>query len=217
MFKYEFAVAIVRTWGLNNMVLAFDYLDSMMWSIVASGVSLGIGMLRLPYKASSDSVEERGKNLSAGLAISIGATGLYLFITGMAISLTWPYGVISGGVYNVLFGGVAALGGLVLLAGSAALFLNRGFQAISYFAVVLGLYLVVDAVSILNYQLTKEPTLSALLYLAPAAATFLSVPATHIDNKWLRRVSAVFAFLFALLWLFFASQVTTGHLQPPSP
>lgn len=197
------------------MVPPFDYLDSMMWSIVASGVLLGIAMLRLPYKASSDSVEAERKNLATGLAISLGAAGLYLFITGMAISLTWPYGAISGGVYNVLFGGAAALGGLVLLAGSVALFLNRGLQAVSYFAVVLGLYLIVDAISILNYQLTREPTLSALLYLAPAAATFLSVPATHIDNKRLRWLFAIFAFLFAVAWLIFASQVTFGHLEPP--
>ena len=199
------------------MVLPFDYLDSMMWSIVASGVLLGIAMLRLPYKASSDSVEDKGNNLATGLAISLGAAGLYLFVTGIAISLTWPYGAISGGVYNVLFGGAAALGGLVLLAGSVALFLNRGLQAVSYFAVVVGLYLIVDAISILNYQLTREPTLSALLYLAPAAATFLSVPATHLDNKWLRWLFAIFAFLFAIAWLIFASQVTLGHLELPSP
>ncbi len=199
------------------MVLPFDYLDSMMWSIVASGVLLGIAMLRLRYKASSDSVEDEGKNLAKGLAIPLGAAGLYLFVTGIAISLTWPFGAISGGVYNVLFGGAAALGGLVLLSASVALFLGRGLQAVSYFAVVVGLYLIVDAVSILNYQLTREPTLSALLYLAPAAATFLSVPATHIDNKWLRRLFAVFAFLFAVAWLVFASQVTLGHLEPPPP
>ena len=198
------------------MVLPFDYLDSMMWSIVASGVLLGIAMLRLHYKVSSDSVENERKNLATGLAISLGAVGLYLFITGLAISLTWPYAA-KGGVYNVLFGGAAALGGLVLLAGSVALFLNRGLQAVSYFAVVLGLYLIVDAISILNYQLTNEPTLSAMLYLAPAAATFLSVPATHIDNKWLRWLFAFFAFLFAVAWLIFASQVTLGHLEPPSP
>ena len=212
MYLYGMHAKITRM--VIDVVLQFDYLDSMMWSIVASGVLLGITMLRLPYTASSDSVEDKGKNLSTGLAISIGAAGFYLFITGMEISLTWPYGAISGGVYNVLFGGAAALGGLVLLAGSVALFLNRGFQAVSYFAVVLGLYLTVDAFSILKYQLTREPTLSALLYLAPAAATFLSVPVTHIDNKRLRWLFAIFAFAFAVAWLFFASEVTLGHLAP---
>jgi len=198
------------------MVLSFDYLDSMMWSIAASGVLLGVAALKVPYKASSDSVEEKGKSLTSALAIGIGTGGLYLFITGMAISLTWPYGAMAGGVYNILFGGVAALGGLVLLAGSVALFLNRSLKPVSYFAVVLGVYLAVDAYSILNYNLTRDPLLSALLYVAPAAAAFLSVPATHVDNKWLRLFFAIFAFLFALAWVYFAANTTYGHLKPPS-
>jgi len=198
------------------MVLAFDYLDSMMWSIATSGVLLGIAALRLPYKASSDSIEEKGKNLSTGLAISLGANGLYLFITGLAHYFQWPYGAISGGVYNVLFGGAAALGGLVLLSISASLFLQRGLQASSYFALVVGLYLIIDAYSIWNYKLTSNPTLSALLYLAPAAALIFSVPSTHTDNKRLRWLFAIFAFLFAIAWLYFAYNVTTGHLKPPA-
>jgi len=199
------------------MVLAFDYLDSMMWSMAASGIMLGVAALRLPYKASSDSIEEKGKNLSTGLAISIGANGLYLFITGLAHGFQWPYGAISGGVYNVLFGGAAALGGLVLLSISGALFLGRGLQAASYFALVVGLYLIVDAISIFNYRLTSDPTLSTLLYLAPAAALIFSVPTTHTDNKWLRWLFAIFAFLFAVAWLYFGYRVTTGHLKPPAP
>lgn len=198
------------------MVPPFDYLDSMMWSIVASGVLLGVAALRVPYKASSDSIEDKGGSLSAGLAIAIGAAGLYLAITGFAISFTWPFGS-AGGIYNILFGGVGALSGLVLLSISVALFLGRGLQASSYFAFVVGLYLIVDAYSIWRYKLTKDPMLSALLYLAPAAGLIFSVPATHTDNKLLRWLFAVFAFLFAIAWLYFAYTVTIGHLAPPPP
>lgn len=203
------------------MVLAFDYLDSMMWSIAASGLILGVAALRLRYKASTDSIDEEHKNLAKGLGIALGANGLYLFITGLAISFQWPY-AFSGGLYNVLFGGAAALGGLLLLSVATAMFLGRGLQASSYFALVLGLYLIVDAHSILYYttgtiKITKEPTLSAMLYLAPAAALIFSIPATHTDNKWLRRLFAIFAFLFAIGWLYFAYTVTFGHLAPPPP
>jgi len=197
------------------MVPPFDFLDSMMWGIAASGILVGIAALRLPYKASSDSIEEKGKGLSKGLAIPIGITGFYLFMTGIAISFLWPF-TFSGGVYNVLFGGSASLAGLVLLSISAALFLGHGLQASSYFALVVGLYLVVDAYSILSYKLTSNPTLSTLLYLAPAAALIFSVPATHVDNKWLRWLFAIFAFLFAAAWLYFGYSASTGHLKPPS-
>jgi len=198
------------------MVPPFDYLDSMAWDIVISAVLLGIAAIRLPYKASKGSVEEEGRNLGIGFAVAIGASGLYLFITGVAISFTWPYPM-SGGVYNLLFGGAAALGGLVLLTTSAALFLNGGLSAVSYFAVVVGLYIVVDAIAMVNYRLTRAPELSALAYLSSAAALLLSVPATHSDKKWLRWLFAVFAFLFAIAWLYQAANFTWGHLEPPLP
>jgi len=204
------------------MVSPFDYLDSMAWNIVISAVLVGVAALRLPYKASSDSVEEGGKTLRNGFAAAIGASGLYLFITGLAISLTWPFGfpfggqftppAYAGGQYNILFGGIASLGGLVLLATSAALFLNAGLKPVSYFAVVVGLYAVVDAYAMVVARLTKSPELSALGYLSFAAAAFLSLPATHSDNKWLRRLFALFAFLFAIAWLYEAANFTLGHL-----
>lgn len=200
------------------MVLPFDYLDSMMWSIVASGIMFGVAAFRLPYNASSGTIEEKGKGLGKGLGLALGFSGFYLFITGLAISLQWPFSS-SGGIYNVLFGGAATLGGLVVLSAAAALYFGHGLQATSYFALVAGIYLVVDAYSILIYstdtvKITREPLFSALLYLAPAAVMILSVPATHIQNKYARWVFGVFAFIFAVAWLYFAYSTTTGHLKP---
>ncbi len=195
------------------MVLALDYLDSMMWALGASGILLGVALLRIPYNAKTDAVEDSGRNLSAGLGIAIGVTGLYLFITGTAIGLQWPF-PFSSGAYNVLFGGAAVFGGLVLLATSAVFFLGRGLKAISYLAAVMGIYLTVDAFSIRTYNLTSDPFVSTLLYLSVAVASFLSIPATHSDNKWMRRTFAVFAFAFAFAWLYFVANVTYVHLKP---
>ncbi len=200
------------------MALPFDYLDSMAWSIAVSAALVGIAAIRLPYKASEDSVEEKGKHLRIGLAVGLGASGLYLFITGLAISFTWPF-TSTAGVYNILFGGAAALGGLVILATAITLLLNGSLKAISYFAFIVGLYIAVDAFAIMNYGLTRADTrwLAASAYGAAALASFLSVPATHSDNKWLRWLFAAFAFLFALAWLAQAANFTWGHLQPPPP
>lgn len=187
-----------------------------MWSIAATAVLLGVAGLRLPLKRSSGVVEDRGKAVRVGLAVPLAVTGFYLFIAGLAISINWPFTSL-GGVYNVLFGGSASLAGLVILSLSAALFLNQGLKEVSYFAVVLGLYLVVDSVSILRYGLTSSPTLASLVYLAPAVVGFLSVPATHTDNKWLRWLFTIAAFLFALMWLYEGANTTFGHLAPPPP
>ena len=149
-----------------------------------------------------------------GLGTALGASGFYLFITGVAISLTWPFPS-SGGVYNILFGGIATLGGLLLIAVSAALFLNASLSAVSYVAVVVGVYAIVDAFAMISYGLTKDPMLSSLGYLSFAVTAFLSVPATHVDNKWLRWLFGIFAFLFAIAWLYQAANFTWGHLAPP--
>lgn len=185
-----------------------NYLDSMAWDIAISAVLLAIAAIRLPYKASKDSVEEEGKNLRIGFAAAIGASGFYLFITGLGINFLGPL----PDKYNILFGGIAALGGLLLLATSMALFFNGGLRAVSYMAVIAGLYAVVDAAAMVIARLTKSPELSALSYLSFAAAAFLSVPATHSDNKKLRWLFAVFAFLFAIAWLYEAANFTLGHL-----
>ena len=191
----------------------YDILDSMMYSIVASGVLMGIAFLRLPYQASTDSFGEENKNLRRGLAVTMGANGLYLFLAGVHISFNWVF-TFSGGIYNIIFGSAALLGGLVLLTIAASLFMNGGLKPVSYFAAVVGAYLAVLAYAIFSYNLTSSPLLSTLLYLAPAVTSFVSVPATHIENKWIRRVFAVFALLFAIAWFYFAANVTLAHTKP---
>jgi uncharacterized membrane protein len=188
----------------------------MMWSMVASGVILGFAALRLRYNRSSDSIDEAQTSLARGFGVALGAAGLYLFVTSIFISFNWSFASISGGVYDILFGGVGALGGLVLLAVAAALYLGKGIQAITYFAFVLGCYLISDAWSIMEYSLTSDPTKSTLLYLAAAAPLLISPFAFHIQNKYARWVFAIFAFLFAAAWFYFALTVTPSHLGSTS-
>jgi putative membrane protein len=203
------------------MVLPYDFLDSMAWTVAAAAALIGFAALRLRYKASTDTIDENSKKLRTGFAAAIGACGLYLFITGLAISIMWPFGSpygaqyappFAGGYNNVLFGGVATLGGMVLLATAAAIYLNGGLSVVSYFAAVAGLYAAVDGFAILSLWVTKQPLVSALGYLSFTAAGFLSIPATHSDNVWLRRLFMIFAFLFALAWLVQAMTFTLGHL-----
>ena len=193
---------------------AFDYLDSMMWSIAASGVIMGVAALRLRYSAKTDSFDEGQKNVSSGLGVALFASGLYLFLTGMAISfgLFPQFGTSPSWTYNILFGGASGLGGLLLLSVAVAFYRGKGLQACSYFASIFGLYLISDAYSVWTYKLTSDPTKTTLLYLGPAVALLLSIPAVHFENKWSRVVWAAFAFAFAGGWLYFAMTVTPTHL-----
>ena len=195
------------------MVLAYDFLDVMAWDVSLSAFLLFMGAIMLHYKVSSGLVDENVGDLRRGFAIAAGAAGSYLFLSGMVISFTWPF-ALSGGVYNVLFGGIATLGGLVLLTGAISLFLNANLKPVSYFAAVVGLYAFVDAYSMIKYSLTTQPLLSALAYMSFAAPALLSVPATHLENKWWRWLFVIFSFLFAIAWLYQAANFTYAHLNP---
>jgi uncharacterized membrane protein len=195
------------------MVLPFDFLDTVAWVVAIGGVLLAVGSIALPYNSLTTSIKEKNSPLKVGFAVAIGACGFYLFLSGVAISFIWPF-AISNGVYNVLFGGVATLGGLVLLAGSLTLFLNADLRPITYLAAIAGLYSVVDAYAIVSNSLTNSPLLAALGYLSFAAPAFLSVPAAHSRSKLWRWLFTLFAILFAAAWLYQAANFTLAHLQP---
>jgi uncharacterized membrane protein len=198
---------------VSLVVLPFDFLDSMAWDVAISAVLLGVGALTLPYNSQEGHVDDKARGMRIGFAVATGAAGFYLFITGAMISFMWPY-ALANGVYNILFGGIAALGGLVLLAGSIVLFMNANLRPVTYFAAVVGIYGIIDAYAIIAHNLTNEPALSALGYLAFAAPAILSVPLVHFGGKRWRVIFAVFAFLFAAAWLFEASTFTLAHLVP---
>jgi uncharacterized membrane protein len=199
---------------LISVVPPNDYLSSMAWVVTASGLILGLAAIILPYDKSSASVQENARQSRLSFAIALAILGGYMFMAGMQICFIWPF-TFSGGVYNVLFGGIATNGGIVLLAGAFALLLNSNLKPISYLAAVSGVFAIVDAYAILIYALTDSPPLAALGYLSYAAPALLSLPATHSKNKYWRYLFAVFAFLFAAAWLVQAASYTLAHLQPP--
>jgi uncharacterized membrane protein len=195
------------------MVLVLDFLDVMAWDVGLSALLLGVGALVLSYHTQQQEAKAESKNLRLGFAIAGGASGLYLFLSGMMISFLWPFSITSG-AYNVLFGGISTLGGLLILSGSVALAKNADLRPISYFAAVAGIYAAVDAYAILTYNLTSNPLTSALGYLSFSAPAILSVPATHFASRRWRIIFAAFAFLFAAAWLFQAANFTIAHLNP---
>jgi uncharacterized membrane protein len=195
------------------MVLPQDFLDTMAWDVALSGILLAVAAITLRYKPSTALMEENDRKLRMGFSAAIGLCGFYLFLSGITISFIWPFSI-SSGVYNVLFGGMATFGGLVLLTGAIVLFLNANPRPVSYLAAVAGVYAVVDAYAMVTYALTSAPMLSALGYLSFAAPALLSVPATHLENKWWKRLFIIFLILFAVAWLYQAANFTIAHLNP---
>jgi uncharacterized membrane protein len=109
------------------MVPPLDFFDSMAWDVAISAVLLGVGALTLPHSSQKEPMSDKARGTRIGFAVAGAAAGFYLFVSGAAISFMWPF-TMANGVYNILFGDIASLGGLVLLAGSIALYLNAGFK-----------------------------------------------------------------------------------------
>jgi len=198
----------------NPLVLSHDFLDVMAWDVVIGAVLLALGSLRLHYDSKSACFDESDRNLRLGFAVAGAAAGFFLFIAGLVIIFMWPFAALSGGVYDVLFGGIAVMGGLLSLAGSVVVAMNVDCRPITYFAFVAGLYALVDSYAIMTYGLTSSPVIAALGYLGFAAPAILSVPATHLPDKHWRYLFTIFAFLFATVWLIEAATFTLGHLKP---
>ncbi len=196
-------------------VLPHNALDSMAWAVAASGILLALAFWRLPYDGSKDTFTEARCSKSFG--ISFGMIGIYLFINGLILSpILWPLAP-AGGIYNVLFGGISALAGLLLIGLAFAFYFNTGLRALSYFAVVVGLLGIIDVAGILSFRLTRAPELSAFAYLMFSLTAFLTVPLTHTNNKIARWLFIIVALIFGLVWMFEAANFTYGHITPPPP
>lgn len=182
----------------------------MAWTVGANAVLLAIAAIKIPYKASIGSVPDEAKNQRIGFALALGAAGFFLFINGLFISFTGPFPDYA----TIAFGGAATLGGLVVVAGSLALYLNVSLKFVSYFAVIIGLLVATDAYALISYGLTREPLLAGLAYLSAAAPLIFSVVAVHTDNKYVRWLFAIASMAFAIAWLYEGFNFTMGHLEP---
>ena len=192
------------------MVVPYDNLDSMMWTVGISAAIIAVLLLKVRYDSKTQTIEDSTVRDRIGYILTLGGGGIYLLVSGLYIYFTWPF--TSGTYNNVLFGGIATMGGLLLLMVTLALYFNGGFKVISYFAVAVGAYSLCDAAAILVNMYGKTPIPSALGYIGLAASTFFVVPVAHSSNKNLRYLAALFAFLFAAVWLFEGFNTTLSHL-----
>jgi len=191
------------------MVTPFNNLDSMEWTIGISAIIIAILLIKMKYDSTTDTFEDNGIKDRIGYVLTLGGGGLYLLISGLYISFAWPY---TTGLNNVLFGGIATLGGLLLTIAALALYFNGGFRIVSYFGAGVAAYALTGAYAILVQEYTKTPLVSALGYIGMAAAAIFIIPVTHSNNKILRYIAAIFAILFAAVWLFMAVTTTSSHL-----
>lgn len=190
---------------------SYDWLDSMIWSVGIASVLIGV--IGLKYKVSRG-VPDGGVQEFTAFGVILLIIGVFLFVSGLAIGIMWPFPM-SGGVYNVLFSGASALGGIMLISIAYGLLRQVDFRPISYAALFFGVYLLVAAYSIASYRLTRTPEFSTLIFALLGITSILSLPAVHVRNPWILRIFGVLAIVTGLLWMFEGAMATYGHTAPP--
>ncbi len=125
-------------------------------------------------------------------AIPIGGVGAVTLALAMWIEMTWPFPIAYMGGYNIFFGDVMVLFGLVTIAYAFAAYLGHHLHLVGVLALVAGV--VTAFYGWVGYTatpaFTTEPFDTFLLYGAFGLAGVLALPATILTDYYLSAVAA---------------------------
>ena len=125
-------------------------------------------------------------------AIPIGGIGGVTLALAMWTEIAWPYGLTFLGGYNIFFGDVMVLFGLVAVAFAAAAYLGHHLHVVGLLALVAGI--ATAFYGWIGYTaspaFTKEPFDTMLMYGAFGMAAVAAFPATIITDYYLHAVES---------------------------
>lgn len=139
-----------------------------------------------------------------------GMTGAIAIATGLHTVCNW----ILPGSYNIAFGELSVLFGIIFLGASVALAQGWELYTVTIYAFFAGLAAIVIGVRIINLGMTKVPLLSGVGFILSGLGGVLAAPALYWNlNARLRLIGAVILLLAALIWAFNGYQAYWDHLE----
>jgi len=155
-----------------------------------------VGLLSWWYIRSNNA-----KQLKATLkasSIPIGMTGAVALAVGLWTEFTWPYNVTIAGTnvlggYNIYFGDVLTLFGMVAVAYAAAAYMGHHMHMVGLLAAVSGIVVAFygwTGTYTASPAFTKDPFDTFLMYGAFGLAAFCAFPATIVMDYYLAAVEA---------------------------
>lgn len=142
--------------------------------------------------------------------------GIFDVISGFIMSFTWPL----PGSYNILFGDPILVLGLFMVAGSYMLYKKLDVRILSIFAVFLGVYILLGAISMYTFNLESgQNFISSFGFYIVAALSALFSPLVYTNIKNKGRYAYYFLFILLILSAFSAFFIgyagVYSHLQTP--
>ncbi len=184
-----------------------DYVALMLVNLVAGFVLLALFLAKY--------FEKNQKTLVPGLLI----VGFVATITGLAMIFAWPL----PGSYNVPFGELSVLFGVLFLGAGVALAKEWNLLSLGVYAVIAGVAAVIVGIRVINLKMTSQPLVSGIGFILSGLSGFMSLPAyVYKKNKGVRILAIVILAVAAAIWAFTGYYSYWGHLQlfskwaPPS-
>lgn len=125
-------------------------------------------------------------------------TGVIALISGFFMSFTWPL----PGSYNVAFGEMSVLFGIVFIGAGFSLLLRWNLTSVAIYAFFAGIAAVIIGIRIINLKMTKEPLVSGLGFILTGLSGGFALAYLYLwRNKFVRFLAIAVILLAALIWL----------------
>jgi putative membrane protein len=185
--------------------MLIDYLTLML-------VSMTAGLFLLAYYVYRGIGVENAKRWVPGFTM----TGFIAVITGLHMSLTWPL----TGSYNIAFGEMSVLFGILFLGAALALWKGWEMRTVSIYAFFAGLAAVVVGARVISLGMTKRPVVSGIGFILTGMGGLfawlccLAEPVLSLStNRVLRAIGALVLIAAAVIWAFTGYLAYWEHLE----
>ena len=177
-----------------------DYLTLMLVNMVAGLVTMACWIFL-------DVGTPNERRWAPGLAMS----GLLALVTGLHMVFTWPL----PGSFNILFGEMSVLFGILLLGLTFVIAAGLDLLPIAIYATFSGLASILIGIQVLNLSLTQSPGLSGAGFLWMGALGLLSVPMLTVRRApFFRSIGAVGLLVAAVIWGITGYMAYWSHVKP---
>jgi len=149
---------------------------------------------------------ENQKNWTPGFLIA----GFIALINGLWVMWNWPL----PGSYNVAYGEMSVLFGILFLAFGFSLLKDLDLFSITIYALFCGVSATVIGVRIINLGMTKTPLISGVGFILTGLIGVFSYPILRLKKyKTLRIIMAIIILLIAMQWAYTGYLAYWDHLS----
>lgn len=179
-----------------------DYLTLML-------INMAAGLALLACYVCLDFDGGNSKRWVPGFAI----VGFLALITGLHMTFTWPL----PGAYNVAFGEMSVLLGVLFLAAALAFAKDWDLLSLAIYAFFAGLAAFVIGVRIIGLGMTLKPWFSGIGFILTGLAGVFALPALYLrSRRSVRLLGTIVLATAAFIWAITGYTAYRGHLSKDS-